>query len=265
TLDFLDAARVGRRPEVTATRLGEVSPDGRYLSIQRWKSITAFDRSAGRMITHVPDGSRVSQQERGRPLFEALGVWLQDRGVLPVHAGLVAHAGRGLLCGGPGGSGKSSTCLRCLEAGFGFLGEDTVGLEQTPDGFRGHSVFGSVQLGPEAFARFPRLAEAREPIDPGEEKHMVMLTDLFSSTLQRDVMIDAIILPRVTGVPSPTLRPASAGAALRRLAPSTLMRRHDVQAGLDRLGELTRSVPAFWLELGGEPERVPECLAELTL
>jgi hypothetical protein len=263
TLDFFDTAHAASPPAVTATRLGEVSPDGRHLSIRRWQSLTAFDRTGGRMITWVPDGTRVGQQERGRPLFEALGVWLQDRGVLPVHAGLVAHAGRGLLCGGPSGSGKSSVCLRCLEAGFEFLGEDTVGLEGTAAGFRGHSIFGSVQLSPEAIGRFPKLAAAREPIDPGEEKHMVMLTDLYAPTLRPDVTIDAIVLPHVTGSPTPTLRPASAGEALRHLAPSTLMRRHDVQAGLDRLGELTRSVPAFWLELGGEPARVPERLASL--
>jgi hypothetical protein len=49
--------------------------------------------------------------------------------LVPLHAGCVARAGRGVLLVGASGAGKSTLTLQCLSAGMDFLAEDSVLIE----------------------------------------------------------------------------------------------------------------------------------------
>ena len=107
---------------------------------------------------------QVSLYERGRPLHVPLCLWHCDQGFQVMHAGLVAEHGAGVLFPGMGGSGKSTTCLSCLEAGLQFLGDDFIALSQDADDiFIGHSLFGSAHLEPEHLLRFKTLRHPPSP------------------------------------------------------------------------------------------------------
>lgn len=242
------------------------SPDGRHVRYQRPHALTWLDRQAERIIGWRACGGLLSLDERGKPLAPLLSIWLSDRDVYVVHGGLVALAGQGVLITGPAGAGKSTTTLACLGAGFGYLGDDHSGLQARDRGsFLGHSLYGSARLEPDHVARFPALADAAiEADDPGDDKSLLMVSNVYPEQVERSAEVRALALPRIVDADHSLVRPASKGEALRRIAPSSLLTLLSPGAsGLDRLTRLVQQVPCYWLELGRDLDEIPVHVEEL--
>jgi hypothetical protein len=232
--------------------------------------VTWLDRGARRIIGWRANADRLSMHERTRPLPFLLPVWYADQGVQVIHAGLVARDGRGILFCGANGAGKSTSSLACLCAGLDFLSDDHVGLESTTGGFLGHSVFASTRLEPDHLQRFPELVPHAIPSPEWyETKSLILVAEAFPERVKPLVPISAIALPVLGETSRSSITPIGRAAALRALAPSTLMQM-PFGATADRFAELARltaSVPAFRLDLGrdvrGIAPRVHELLDEL--
>ena len=230
------------------------SVDGRWVGYRRAGTVSCLDRADNRIVVWSRAEQPLSLTDQGRPLDAPLFLWLRDRGVATVHAGLVARNGNGMLVAGKSGSGKTSTVLHCLLGGFDLVSDDYVGLEARPDGqFLGHGLHGSTRLLADDLERFPTLAPyAIAGALPGEDKVLVRLSEVYPARLRPAARITLLVLPRVTGVATPALRPAAKSQALLRLAPSSLWMVHHPHAGaFDRLAALVQQVPCYWLDLGG--------------
>jgi hypothetical protein len=190
-----------------------------------------------------------------------------------IHAGLVARNGQGVLFAGKSGSGKSTSALACLCAGFHFLSEDYVAVEQRPDSsFAGHSVYNSVFLNTDHLARFPSLSRYVLPGHfPYEKKSVLLLSQVFPERLARVAPIRALVLPRlVTTVPR--VCPASKGEALLALGPSSLLQipnRRLGMRGFATLARLVEQIPSYWLdirrdEIDAIPYQVEKVLARVS-
>jgi hypothetical protein len=242
----------------TGTALVSASPDGRFVLQRRSHAVIAQDRAAGAVVGWFRDVARLPLYDQGRPLHPQLLLWNQDRGAPPLHAGLVARAGRGALFVGEGGSGKSTSALACLLDGFDFLGDDYVSLLEGDHGFVGHGVYGSTHVDPGHLARFPELhARAVRPFWETEDKAVVFLADVLPERLARESPIDALFLPIVRSGPT-RVRPATAAQALLRLVQGALaLATHAGSGRMETLFRLAESVPAFWLELGEDLAEIP--------
>jgi hypothetical protein len=96
--------------------LMKTSDDGRYVGEERHHGMTRLDRDQNRIIGFTRTASQLNLDERARPFHKLLSAWLEDRGVQFVHAGLITHAGKGILFVGSGGAGKSTSLISCLRA-----------------------------------------------------------------------------------------------------------------------------------------------------
>ena len=245
-----------------------VSPDGRIVITARTQTRTAFDRKARHIVGWVGRSTSLTQYEIGRPLHSELLLWHRDRGVQAIHSGFVTRNGDGVLFGGPGGAGKSTTALTCLQAGFHYLADDYVALEALAHGgYVGHSLYCSTHIEPEHLKRFPALVPHSIPGHlPREDKHLVMLSQVLPGGLARKARIRAVALPRVTGAAKPSIRPATKVESLLRLAPSSLILLP--YAGLaarefEKLSDFLESVPTYWLELGEDIHGIPELIGQI--
>ena len=81
-----------------------------------------------------------------------LGFVLRQRGVLCLHASLVAVDGQALALLGPVGSGKSTTAAALAQRGYGILSEDVAAVASTPDGFVAHPGYFRIRLWPNSSA-----------------------------------------------------------------------------------------------------------------
>jgi hypothetical protein len=278
TIDLWDEgeARVSRPPERVGDDLGRswliegglltVSPGGRFVRYERPGSVAWLDRSTERIVGWYASAEQLSVYERTKPLRIISSLWYHDQDVEIVHAGLIARDGRGVLIGGPSRAGKSTTALACLGAGFGYLGEDFVGLEEVDGLFTGYSLYGSVRLEHGHLERwFPDLAgRAVRADEPDQDKSLLLLSSLFPARLEPRVTIRAVALPRVVDIFQPRLRPASKAEALLRLAPGSLFLGLPSGArGWDRLARLVECVPSYWVELGADLQPAPRLVQQI--
>jgi hypothetical protein len=242
------------------------TPDDRVIGYQSHATTTIYDRATRRVIGWVDAADRLSLFERGKPLQSLLFAWQLDEGIAPIHAGLVARGGRGVLFGGVGGSGKTTTALLCLAAGFEYLGDDYAGLPASVGAEpRGFSYYLSSWLEPDHAQRFPWLLQYAQRGTAGEDKLLVPASAIPGARFPESVEIVAIALPRVTGRRETAHRPATMGEAVFRLAPSSILQLPFVRGrlALDRLTELASRVPSYWLELGTDLPEIPRHVGRL--
>jgi hypothetical protein len=238
------------------------------VGLQSRAATTVYCRDSRQIVGWIDSAAGLSPFERGKPLQPLLFAWQADLGIVPVHAGFVARQGRGVLLGGPGGSGKTTTSLLCLAAGFDYLGDDYIAVP--PPGNRwpqGFSVFASAWLEPDHARNFGWLLE-HAVMEPGEEKRLVALSEVAGIRLRESADMVALVLPRVAGTRRTSYRPATKGEALRRLAPSSILQLPFIapRAALERMAAVASRLPTYWLDLGQDlaeiPLRVGEILAQ---
>jgi len=230
-----------------------LSDDGQVVTDYRGQWITVLDRGApaawGCAALRAP---RPLLHDFGKPLQTLLSVWCHDLGTPPVHAGMVALGDRGVLLGGTGGSGKSTTALACLEAGLKFLGDDRIVLQSTGDRFVGYSLFNSVLVDEDRLQQFPRLAQrAIAAAHTRERKPLAFLADVYPQQTGVSATVCAVALLRVANAGRTRLRPARAAEALLHVAPSSLILPLGPGArGMKLLADMLRAVPSYWVDLG---------------
>jgi hypothetical protein len=172
-----------------------------------------------------------------------------------------------VLLGGAGGTGKSTTTLACLLAGFSVLGDDYVGLLGEASGsFTGLSLYSTARLHADHLQRFPALVPFASPImDVRERKPHLLLARMATAQLMARVPIRTILLPRVIDREQTRLRPCTKRDALWTMAPTCVLKiepANDLHA-LARLRRLIDSVPCYWLELGRNLESIPACVDDV--
>mgnify|MGYP000688441912 CR=1 FL=1 len=81
----------------------KMSDDGRYVGEERRHTTLWMDQSSARMIGATDTAARLNLDERARPFHKLLSLWLEQRHVQFLHAGLVSHDNTGVLFVGNGG------------------------------------------------------------------------------------------------------------------------------------------------------------------
>ncbi len=242
--------------------------NGHLLRYDRASIVKCLDRRSRELFLCVEDAAQLGLNDRTRPFEHFLRAWAHDRSLHVLHAGLVAHDGRGLLLGGQGGSGKSTTAIACALGGLDFLGDDFVATAATPDEWFGHALYDTVRVDTSNLERFPELkAHCTLPSQPRDGfKSLVYMSDVLPEATQRvaSTRVAAIAIPTIAGTGTTFVRPTSRAEVLRRLAPSTLLRAlGGGAASFAHMTELVRHLPCYELVLGASIDTVPALITDL--
>jgi hypothetical protein len=220
------------------------------------------ERSLG--IFWVPAGHDLAYWEKGAPLRTILHWWFSNHHRQLVHAAAVGNGLGGVLIGGKGGSGKSTTALACLGSPLLYAGDDyaLVALDPAPTVY---SLYNSAKLDGDHLRRFPSLVSKVNNADRLEdEKALLFVHQHYRSSVTTQFEVRAILLPRVTGNHETRLRKTSTAQALASLAPSTIFQLP--RAGNETfkfLAAFVRQVPCYNLDLGRDISRIPTVIEEL--
>jgi hypothetical protein len=221
-------------------------------------SMLDLDRGVG--FFRVRDARELPWYERAAPFRTLLHWILESRGCRFVHAGAVATKDGGALLAGRGGSGKSTTAMLCVKNGFQYAGDDYVGIT-IDDVPHAHAIFTSAKLSASSLDWLPFLRPAVRVAPAGDEKGVAMIGDVLPQQIAASFPLRAVIVPRVAGGKS-ALRRISGGAALRALAPTTLLQLPgNGAAAFAHLAELVRKLPAWSLDLGDDRSEIPSLVA----
>jgi hypothetical protein len=184
--------------------------------------------------------------------------WMQMNGRQLVHAAAIGNPEGAVLVTGRGGSGKSSTALRCLEDGWLYLGDDyvVVAKDPIPQVF---SLYCTAKLSPADMQRFPGLnGLPRAGFHRRPEKETIFLLPGRKGQIVDTLPLKAILTPRVCDRRAPDLVPASYWQIHRSMSFTTMAQLpgagHETH---DYLGGLVERLPCHTLLLGSHRDCVP--------
>lgn len=183
----------------------------------------------------------------------------------PIHAGAVGFENGGVLIVGKSGSGKSTSCLSCLDSPLLYGGDDYVLADLTGPEPWVRSLYGTAKVEPDNVHRLPWLAPWITNSDAlAEQKAVVYVNEQAPERMSKGFPLRAILLPRVTGLTDTRLRPARAFEAMQAIAPTTIFHLiDDAPAAMAKISRLTRAVPAYWLEAGTDLQQIPQVIGGL--
>jgi hypothetical protein len=226
-------------------------------------AISVLDKERNLAIFWAPD-PRLPYWEEGSPLRTILHWWLLSRGLQLVHAAAVGNSTGGVLIGGKGGSGKSTTALACLESNLSYVGDDytLLGLDSGPVV---HSLYNSAKLNSDHVQRFPALLpKISNPERLADEKALLFVNEHYPLKVATRLPVRAILLPRITGLAETRLKRVSVAMSLAALAPSTIFQLP--RAGSEAfkfLATFARQLPCFSLEVGTDLSAIPPVIEGL--
>lgn len=214
--------------------------------------LSMLDLEQNLALYWAPGAPGIAHYERAAPFLRVLHWWLRDRGLQMTHAAAVGRPGGGVLLGGKGGSGKSTTTLACLKAGLSSAGDDYV-LLSAPPRASVHTVYNSAKLEATHLRQvMPELLPAvSNPEEMEADKALMHLDQAYPGQMLSDFPIRAVLLPQVRGGSASRLVPVAHAAAVAAIAPSTLFQLRWVEnADFENIVRVVRSVPSYRLELG---------------
>jgi hypothetical protein len=228
--------------------------------------LSALDSITSHAWYWCEDADALPQWEAAASIRQILHWWLPGHGVFEVHGGAVGTPAGGVLIVGRGGSGKSTCALSSIGTSeLRYAGDDYVGFRIDPAP-RAYALYSSGKLDPDHCRNFPLLGEALASTSllDVEEKNVLFVHDHFPESVIPAFPLKAVLVPSVTGSPSPQLAPASGAAALAALAPSSLFQLYPPSPkGWAAMARLVRRLPCFSLELGADIEAIPATITGL--
>jgi hypothetical protein len=215
--------------------------------------VSLFDPVRSLALYWTRDVARIPIWDWGTPLRIILNEWAKLQGWFLAHSGAVGLAEGGVIFAGKSGSGKSTAALACLAHGDLMYAGDDYSLVSGTSEPHVYSLYSSAKLkGTADFERFSHLLPLvvnRDHIE--RQKALVFLNDAFRDKVTSGFPLRAILVPRISGRPDTTIEPSTSIAALRALAPSTLLQLPgDGRETMARLSDLVRRVPAYTLNAG---------------
>ena len=226
-------------------------------------AVSVLDKERNLAVFWAPD-SRLPYWEDGSPFRTILHWWLLSRGLQLVHAAAVGNSNGGVLIGGKGGSGKSTTALACLQSNLSYVGDDytLLGFDSGPVV---HSLYNSAKLNSDHVQRFPELLpKVANPERLADEKALLFVNEHYPSKVATRLSVRAILLPRVTGLPGTRFKRVSVAMTLAALAPSTIFQLPRAgNEALKFLASFARHLQCFSLEVGTDLSTIPPVIEGL--
>jgi hypothetical protein len=245
--------------------LGRVHRSGSVLSFfDHWAcSLTVLDLDRRGGVFWLPDAASLPDSAHAAPLQALLNWWLPARGRAVVHGSAVSTEAGAVLLLGASGAGKSTTALACVDAGFGYLGDDLCAVTLEPAAVV-HSVYCSVKVLGDDLRHFPQLAGKVVRPERPLQKAIAYVARWGPDVVERRRPLRAAVVLLDKGRPAPELEPITAAAALRAVAPGTFLNfpGHD-QSELVALGRLVTRVPCYRMGLASDRDANPRALRRL--
>jgi hypothetical protein len=179
-----------------------------------------------------------------------------------LHAGVVTAAdGRALLLPAASGSGKSTTTLGLVRAGFGYLSDEFAVLD--PNTHEVHPFPRPLALKPGTRKLFPELDALAVTQPPDHGTAYVPPVALRPDAIGRTAPIGWVVFVRYEAGAATSLEPLTKAQTLVALAENTFHFPERSRAALPLLADVASASPGFRLRTGDLAEAVAR-LAELT-
>jgi hypothetical protein len=193
-------------------------------------------------------------------LVQALPPLLRRRGYYMLHGFALVRSGRAILLVGQSHSGKTTTGLALLRAGGAFLSNDTVVLQDRPEGIYALPFPGRPGIRPYSFKLLPWLRDKSWEY-VSEEQWLLQVTD-WPGGWGEAAPVDLVYFPQIDGRGLSQRRPVSASAAVVRLLEQSVQKwdSGDTVAHLPFWEKLGRQITSYLVQLGEDAAQTADML-----
>jgi hypothetical protein len=216
-----------------------------------------YDRSRSVGVLTLPTPLGIPPWETGSPLRLFLHWAYAAAGMRLTHAATLGLRGRGVLMGGPSGSGKSATTIAGLINGLESVGDDYVLVEgsQRP---MAHSVFRVLKQDRQGLRRAGVVAQDVASADLNwHGKVEFDAARIAPGGLADRMEIVAILIPEIGGGRRTEWQAATAHEAALALAPSAVFQLPgDSAEGFRFLAAIARRLPCYRVRLSQDPGEI---------
>jgi hypothetical protein len=220
-------------------------------------------------LSWISSTSAIPFYEQAAPLRVIFHLLLRHCNVQFLHAAGVATKDAGVLIGGKGGSGKSTTALACLNSGLLYAGDDYIAVQrQAP--ITAHSIYNSAKFSESSLSLLSEEsaleASIENPSKTPEEKFFLFINKYKPDLISNSFPVRAVLLPHVVDSARSQLTRATASEVLMSLAPSTMYQLiASNQDDLRGIRQIAESVPGYHLTLGRDFERIAEIISNFLM
>lgn len=155
--------------------------------------------------------------------FFPLGQLLGRRRLHVIHAAALERNGRGVLIPGLSGSGKSTSCVALIRAGYRCLSDDKPFLREAENGLELLAFPEMIDVTDQTIAFFPELRERTAAIEVGYRKKRFRAEILYPGSTADAVKPSAILFPQISKESTSRVEPLSKARALQALLPHSLL------------------------------------------
>ncbi len=189
--------------------------------------------------------------------FTALAPCLRRQGWYLVHAFAVTRESHSCLLVGPSFSGKTTTGLRLVLAGWQLLGNDLVLVQNRPEGVYALPTPGQIRIRPGTLSLLPQLLPTIDQNFP-DGSAVLNRTAFSPPSISRPVRVTHVIFPQVQPDTQSVFTNLSQGVTFARLAEESLDRWDTTtfDAHLDCLQKLSSQAAGISLTLGRDAARM---------
>jgi hypothetical protein len=225
--------------------------------------LSLLDTARRRGHWWLRDVATTPYYERAAPFKHILQWWIADRGGALLHSAAVGIDGAGILIAGPSGSGKSSSALACVDAGFAFASDDYVLIDAAHPP-HAHLAYATAKVVRSSLDRHLHHREHFRNLGRDDEKPMLFVHEVAPGRVGTPLALRAIVLPSVAHRATTRLVRIHPAEMLRALAPSSvLLFPLAGDAAFRRMADLCRELPCFRAELADDPDDVAAALRGL--
>jgi len=231
---------------------GHTTGDVRATYQQSEGLLHLYDGRRGLGLMHATSAAAVQPWTDRAPFRTFIGWWATDCSLSMMHSSCVATDRGAALIAGGSGSGKSTTAMTCVLAGFAFLCDDACIVDlDAPGGPMVHAVYGRSKLEPDAAHRLG--------LSPGPDGG-ALITEPPGAVAHAAARV--LLLPTVTGRPETRVEALPRTEVLRTLVPGSIREGGGLGGrALQEMTRVVRTLPSYRLLLGTDPAGVVEAVA----
>jgi len=209
----------------------------------------------------VLDGESVRSADDPRMLVSALVHHVNARAIetcpFPtIHAGCVAYDGAAIALSGSAAAGKSTLTAGLVRAGFAYLSDEAIGLDD--DTMQVQPYPKPITLDRGSWSFFPELAQSAFKVPPahGAEQWHVPVSAIRAHAVGEPCPLRVVVFPSYRSGAEVRLEPVTRAQALAELASQTFAFSERARPALEVIAEAIRDAECFRLETGALDEAV---------
>jgi hypothetical protein len=190
---------------------------------------------------------------------------LAARGLYMIHAAALERNGRGVLMPGVSRSGKSTSCVALMRAGYRCLSDDKPFLRGNGSGIELLAFPEKIDVTDQTVSFFPELCTAPVALTSGYRKKQFRPEAIYPGSTADAVRPDLILFPEISGEPTSRVERLSRAKALEAILPhSLLVFDHAISTDhFQLLGRLVDGADCYRLHFGRDVMDLPRLIDPL--